>query len=652
VLAEGEELTVDVLSIADGVSYSVQGGKLVLGELEMASNSVLEVMDGDLVLADLPGGGSHAIAGSFRITHSFGSIEILADTEFSGDTFGLVSDFDIADDVNLTVTGSLVLDGCRLLGEDDFSVSVNGGAQLKMVRCDVVGGGFFIASGDVTLVDNLFHESAVTVFAAAAPAPEIYHNVFTGGLGQLTVLPGATAMTESEGWGNVATVSETRNRLILEWKASSLPGRTLDAQGNLFVQPEDAVAVAVQSGDYLTRVQAAEFLLGYQSDYLTTPGLTPLAPWENELYFANRSSSFFGKLDTALGFSFQIESPEGTLTDYTVADFDFEAGSQEGQTLLFFRERDAMEDPVSIETRLTMGGGASAPGYLSTPFTRNSRLLTIDGAAPVVNSSSIEVSQDQGAGPENMLMNNQLTRFGMLDIQFAARDGLAGLVSVGTSVTLDGDVSLTPVFTSESSVTIEGVGFSQFQFQLSIDATTPDGTYDIVATVLDRSGNSLQSLLGTIEIARLNAMVEVQPEDLTPATLVRPVTFVMSDSSGTVLERRTVNVTFTNQVGTVDLLALPLATANLSAKTAWSLRRRLPCLFDSIGDAQVNFTGPSFLGGGDVTGDNVVNLLDYNVIRNNFFQSSQVADINGDSSVNLQDYNILRGNYFGFGDVE
>jgi hypothetical protein len=75
-------------------------------------------------------------------------------------------------------------------------------------------------------------------------------------------------------------------------------------------------------------------------------------------------------------------------------------------------------------------------------------------------------------------------------------------------------------------------------------------------------------------------------------------------------------------------------------------------LFDLVGDAQVNFTGPSLLIGGDVTGDNVVNLLDYNVIRNNFFQSSQAADINGDSSVNLQDYNILRGNYFDFGDTE
>jgi len=62
--------------------------------------------------------------------------------------------------------------------------------------------------------------------------------------------------------------------------------------------------------------------------------------------------------------------------------------------------------------------------------------------------------------------------------------------------------------------------------------------------------------------------------------------------------------------------------------------------------------GTDKLPGGDITGDNVVNTLDYSVLRYHWLTEDAVADINGTAGVTLDDYNLLKGNFYTIGDPQ
>jgi len=646
-VGEGETLSADVLQIADGVTLTVERGRVSANRLDLQEGGTLEVIDGDFELG-VPSGGTHTIAGTFRITHSLGSIEILGDTTFSGDTLALVSDFHIADGVSLVITGSLVMDGCRLRGAGSFDMILDAGATLEMVRCEVRGASLFIVGSDLRLVDNLFHDSTGFIFSTVQGA-EVFHNVFFGGLNQFTILSGATVTTDVEGWGNVTTVEEARNRLMLHWMEPVLPGRTLDPlDGTLYVQPGDAAHVEIDSGGFNGRVQAAELLLAYHSGYLALTGLTPRSPWENLLYLLDQPLSLFGKVDMAAGFGFAFEDPDGTLEDHVIGEFEFESALVEGRTLVFFREKDD-NDHAQIDTRLTTSSGGT-PSYLDFPFTRNSGTLVIDGTPPLIDEPTASVTQDTGSGPVDLLLAGTYTREGLVQISFAAFDELAGIDPAAVTVLFDGPQLIGATAAGTGNVTINDLSFTQYDFTLIIDGSTPDGLYDVIVTVTDRSGNTTQLLLGTVEIAKLIATVNVRSQGLVTAPITRNVTFVMTDAGGGVLETRVVAVDFTGGTGTAVLAGLPGTTANLSAKTAWTQRRRLACTFDSNGDALVDFTGSSQLPGGDLNGDNIINLADYNILNGNWFTTNPAADISGDGVVNVFDFNILNSNWFTIGD--
>jgi hypothetical protein len=124
-----------------------------------------------------------------------------------------------------------------------------------------------------------------------------------------------------------------------------------------------------------------------------------------------------------------------------------------------------------------------------------------------------------------------------------------------------------------------------------------------------------------------------------------------------VLEAWTVTVQFTNAPstriasGTYFLTSVPDGTAFLSAKTNWTLRRRLPAAFVDAA-ATVDFTGDSDLLGGDLDRNNLTNFVDYLVLRNNWFTHENIADINGDGNVNLPDFLLLRANWYQTGSAE
>jgi hypothetical protein len=109
---------------------------------------------------------------------------------------------------------------------------------------------------------------------------------------------------------------------------------------------------------------------------------------------------------------------------------------------------------------------------------------------------------------------------------------------------------------------------------------------------------------------------------------------------------------------------VPTNTTHISAKTAWTLRRRQAASF-VCGMATVNFTVASQLRGGDlvtVTGgtitdtDNAVTSADYLQLLGNYLQTvggnpeTARSDIDCDGAITSSDYLILLGNYLTSGD--
>ena len=142
----------------------------------------------------------------------------------------------------------------------------------------------------------------------------------------------------------------------------------------------------------------------------------------------------------------------------------------------------------------------------------------------------------------------------------------------------------------------------------------------------------------------------VAAQGLIAAPLDRDVTFVATSASGTVLNTWTLPVSFGAGQGVTSLEAIPDDTAFLSAKTPWTLRTRLAVSFDPGGDGSVSFTGSSRLRGGDFNGNNLVNLVDFNILQASFNATASVPDISGDGQVNLTDFNILNANWLVAGD--
>jgi len=117
-------------------------------------------------------------------------------------------------------------------------------------------------------------------------------------------------------------------------------------------------------------------------------------------------------------------------------------------------------------------------------------------------------------------------------------------------------------------------------------------------------------------------------------------------------------------LSTFRLVQIPSSATQVSAKTAWNLRVTQPVTFTG-GSATANFVNngvPGFtsgsdfyLRGGDITGDNIINLFDYNVLRSVYTQvgpAGAAADINGDGRVNISDYSIMQVNFGKQGDPQ
>lgn len=351
-----------------------------------------------------------------------------------------------------------------------------------------------------------------------------------------------------------------------------------------------------------------------------------------------------GKLDAALGLSFDFSDPAGTDADQLLADVELVALGTEGLTSFFHRVK-LPDDAFGGETRLTAGG--PEPTYLK-PFTANSPLITIDGTSPLINTAEATIEQDG----LDMTIEGRLTLQGVLNVAIAAVDPLAGIDHAQAVVTLVDPVTsvtvATAVQTGTEPVLVGGEIYTRYDFEIEVNAETPNGIYHVTFTVTDRSGNVASEVLGAIEINRNEVEVTVQLEGLVSGPVTREVVFVLTDAGGNVLETRTESLTFVGGLGTLTLAAVSAGAQHLSAKAAWNLRRRLALEFDGTGQAAVSFTNAARLLGGDLTGGNTIGTIDFAILRNYFNRNDPealVADITGSGTVGTIDYAILRTNF-------
>lgn len=639
------------LYIGDGVTWTVRGTLEISGSFELAPGAALEVVDGDVVFPD-----GSVMSGTFTFFNSFGSIHFNDDVTISGSAEGLilVSDVHVADGATITVEGggSFTIDGCIVDSVGTFDLVVESGANFTMARTTFSDGTITIQSGGARIYDNRFDDTNIDVVAPSNGA-RIFHNVFSA----TTDLDddGVGTVTTVDAWGNVTSAALTENNLPLGLDISMLsPTRTLSG-GNAYIQPGDEIGATISVSELQSKIAGVEVLLGYNTDYFATEDLGLGANWDSGAIFTEEDqTNVIGRFNAAFALDFDFPDPEGTNTDQAVADLGLQAKlTAEGTTQVFHRVK-LPADTIEA-SRLAKGG--VTPGYL-TPFTSNTGSIVVDGTDPLVNSllSGASIEQD---GQD---MTQFVTVQGILEVSASAFDELAGIDTADladTVVTLVGPATYTATRVSVGAgPNIGGNDYTTFGFEYEVTSTTLNGDYDVVFTVTDRSGNVTAATLGEITINKNEVTATVELEGLVAGNVTRQVDFVFTQANNAVIETRSRTVTFTNGVAEVNFTDVNGTTAFLSAKTATHLRERTAVTFDGNGQAAVAYTGAGELQGGDFNGDNIVNLLDYSILR--FYWLKQVsidplaaaAEITGDGSVNLTDYQILQSNFYQQGDPQ
>ncbi len=655
--------------IPTGTTVTItSNGSLQAGELEVAPGATLVVEGGDLIFGD-----GSKISGSFTIFNSFGSWEINGDTTFEiGRSLALISDIHIAAGATLTVNGGgeLLLDGCVIDSQtpgSPFFIEVEDDGLLTLARSVVSDARIDIdtlaASVPVNFRSRIFDNRFTASDIEASPVSRVYHNLFDSATDLAANTDASTAFDPVDGWSNVTSAGALQNRFSLEFAAPANPTRTLDA-GNLFVQPSDPVVLDLKVASLgVNTIIAAEALLGYNSDLLSlvspTPAVSPESGW-SVIVGDDSTDGALGLVDSALGLDLVGPGNDGISADFTVAKVNFTATTP-GMTVGFFRaQTDNQFNPDGSfvkDTRLTKST-AGLPSFLSA-FTSNSGELVIDNQDPVIAIPAVSGTQVQPSvlAPVDVLSPaNRVLRNGTpVILTFTATDaGLAGLdaLDAADDLVLTADNGLTLLNASNYTVVAsESMGVVTYTVTLTVPATATTGTYAVEATVLDRSGNqSAEALLGSFVVAN-EAIATVELQSFGGTT--RDVTFVATNGGGTVLATWTKTITnFSGGIGSVALENVPAGTASISAKTAWTLRSKVPASFSPTGVGAVALTGGDLLRAGDLTGDNVINTLDYATLRFNWLTVNAVADITGDGMVQSSDYLPLQANFYTVGDPQ
>ena len=238
-----------------------------------------------------------------------------------------------------------------------------------------------------------------------------------------------------------------------------------------------------------------------------------------------------------------------------------------------------------------------------------------------------------------------------------------------TMVTLNGVVSpnslpttahfeygLTSAYGNSTEGQNAGMGTNDTSFLQSIGGLTLGTTYHFRLVTASKSGVTygddqtfatlpvLDTVMGQVE---LEAYVGMGGGGIGN----RIVTFTATDGGNGILERWSLPLGFVGGVASYSLTNVPSSVAHLSAKTAWSLRRRLPVTL-STEATLANFSGSSLLAGGDLDGSNTVDIGDYYKLASSWYLPNTDADVNGSGLVDLDDYFLLSHHWQEAGDSE
>jgi hypothetical protein len=387
------------------------------------------------------------------------------------------------------------------------------------------------------------------------------------------------------------------------------------------------VMVHMDVSDLAQPVDGCQALLGYSSMHFLTPGTVASGggPWTELIYETWRAS---GEMDMAIGVSLGL--PGGTQADGTVAVITL-AATGEGTTKLVFR-------PDGSGGYATLLSAVSPPGEVH-PSKADSADIVIDGTPPSIAITSVA----QGGQP---ITETGCAKLGVIDISVAASDSLAGLDGVpAVTVTPNGGPPESAAFAGQDP---PGV----FNYQWYVTAATPSGLARVDATASDKASNLATALPEAFCVTnyQVSGTVTFNTKSNNSYSSSRDVVFAATDAGGATLKTWTVTLAFINALqmasASYPLTDVPAGTANLSARTAWHLRRNLPVPFDPTGHATISFT----LLGGDMDGSGLVNILDYSILKGHWMTHDSIADINGDGIVNILDYSILKENWFKRGD--
>lgn len=651
-LSAGGRLTIGEAAAGEGSQVTLEAGSL-----EIVAGGHFRLRHGSLLLGG--NGLVSEIAGRLELFHCLGSIEFNGDVEISGNVLGLISDFHLAPGVEVSVLsgGELTFDGCLVDAPGEgFSLGVTSGGAFTMARSVFENGAIEIDSGSVSIRDNLFFGSSVLV-GAGGDGAALYHNIVDD-LAAFLDEGTADVITQVDGWGNVESRNATQNDLVLELRASGLEsGRTLDAEGNLFIQPGDSIAMDIEAASLARAVDGGELLLGYADDYFVDPVLLPGADWQLDVSGASGEAGV-GRVFASVSHTLTA----GTDADGPLARLGLTSTELEGRTLVFFRVR----QPIDIadgfsETALR---DTDTEGWV-TPFTMNTGYVTIDGTPPrIADGGSVEQDQD---GLRDMTSSGEVVEQGALIVSFEAHDSLAGIDDAGVGVTLLGLEDLTGesvdgvLVDSSQTFPIGEEVYTRYVFEVPVTEQTLNGAYLVQATVADRSGNTTTTGLGEVTVNKNEIDVDIALQGFTAGSdsspLVVDVTFVFTDAAGTELEERVVPVALGSaNLDVFTFKQVPEGTVNLSAKAPKHLRRRLPAGMDENGQGAVLFTGVNRLLGGDLNGDNRIRAADLGILSLYWFQSVDTnpeaaqADITGDGRVRSAELAILQTNWFLQGD--
>lgn len=288
--------------------------------------------------------------------------------------------------------------------------------------------------------------------------------------------------------------------------------------------------------------------------------------------------------------------------------------------------------------------------------TCNFNVTVLDDVAPIITSVAATELQT-GLGAVNVKNCLSPTVQGTVDIVVVAGDACS---AVGAPV-----VALTNGLANALATFVNQSPSGTFNYTWPVTAATSNGTWTVTVTATDAFSNVTSSNFTLcVNTAQITGLVQLEAFVGTGPLVQhsRVVTFVAT-AGITVL--KTWSPALTNVSGDTFSYALtdvPAGTTGLSAKTAWNLREKLAVTLDVNGQAVANFVADGtpgwsdatdhYLRGGDITGNNIVNLGDYNLLLNNFLTPYAPADINGNGIANLAEYNLIQINWFMLGDPQ